>query len=371
MESIGTLAGGIAHDFNNMLGIILGNTEMAALDVPDWNPARENLNEIKATTLRARDVIKQILAFSRQDEQKLRPIQIGSVLSESLKLIRSTIPTTIDIRENISQSTGTIMGDPTQLNQVMLNLCTNAAHAMREEGGILNVTLEQLHLSKGEASALPGLAPGNHAKLSIGDTGQGISPDDLHRIFDPYFTTKGVGEGTGMGLAVVHGIVELHKGAIAVDSQTGRGTTVDIFFPIIEGEPEEEVADIDDIPGGSECILFVDDEPAMSKIYTSMLERLGYTVSFRTSSVEALEAFKAQPDKYDVVITDQTMPHLTGQMLAKEIMAIRPDIPIILCTGHSDTIDEEKARAIGIKVFVMKPITMGEIAGTLRDVLDK
>jgi PAS domain S-box-containing protein len=370
MESIGTLAGGIAHDFNNMLGIILGNTEMAALDVPDQNPAQASLDEIKATTMRARDAVKQILAFSRQGEEKLTPIQIGSVVAESLKLIRSTIPTTIAIEQNVSKDAGIIMGDLTQINQILLNLCVNAAHAMREEGGVLTVTLERIHLDDGDLSGMPELSAGDHVNLSVGDTGQGIAPDQINRIFDPYFTTKGIGEGTGMGLAMVHGIVKSHDGAIKVDSDEGKGTVFSVFIPVIQSKSEVATVSTDDIPRGNEHILFVDDEPAMTGIYRAMLERLGYAITVRTSSIEALEAFKAKPDEYDAIITDQTMPHLTGQMLAMEMMAVRPDIPVILCTGHSDLISKQKANEIGIKAFVMKPIAMGHIAKTIREVLD-
>ena len=371
MESIGTLAGGVAHDFNNILGIILGNAELSMADVPDWNPAHINLIEIKNACLRARDVVKQILAFSRQAEPRLKPIEIGLIISESLGLIRSTLPTTIEIRQNISDDTGFILGDATQINQVLLNLCSNAHYAMREKGGILDVTLERSSPDEKDAPVFSELRAGDYAKLTIRDTGHGIAPEEIHRIFDPYFTTKPVGEGTGLGLAVVHGIIKQHRGEITVNSKLGEGTTFQVFFPITEKTSDVKPDPPQSLPGGNETILFVDDEPVITSIYQILLERLGYQVSTRTSSIEALEAFKARPNKYDLIITDQTMPHLTGEMLAKEVMTIRPDIPIILCTGHSDLINGEKAREMGIKAFVIKPVVITEMASTIREVLNK
>ncbi|MEE8397871.1 MAG: response regulator, partial [Desulfobacterales bacterium] len=370
MEAVGTLSGGIAHDFNNILGIIVGNTEMALIDTPEASPAHENLSEIREASMRARDIVKQILAFSRQKEQALSPIELGPTIVESLRLMRSIIPTTVEIKQNISSNTGVVSGDPSQINQILLNLCTNASHAMKDAGGILEVSLENITLGSAASSAFSDLAPGDYVKLSVCDNGHGIAPGKIDRIFDPYFTTKAVGEGTGMGLSVIHGIVTNHGGAIAVNSKVGKGTTFDVLFPIVSQTLESESGAQDSVAGGNESILLVDDEPAMVKVYQSLLERLGYTVAVRTSSVEALEAFKAQPDKYDVIITDQTMPHLTGQMLSAEVMGIRPDIPVILCTGHSDLVDEDRAGEMGISAFVMKPISMGDIAKTIRGVLD-
>ncbi len=370
MEAIGTLSGGIAHDFNNILGIIVGNTEMALADTPETSPVHGNLSAVRKASMRARDIVKQILSFSRQKEQTRGSMELGTVVVESLRLLRSIIPTTIDIRQNISNDIGITSGDPSQINQILLNLCTNAGYAMKETGGILEVSLANVTLSDAESSGFPQLSPGDYVKLTVSDNGNGIAPDKIDRIFDPYFTTKAIGEGTGMGLSVAHGIIANHGGAITVSSEVGRGTTFDVLFPVVAQDLQAETVSEDAIAGGDECILLVDDEPEMVKIYQSMLERLGYTVAVRTSSIEALEAFKARPDRYDLIITDQTMPHLTGQMLAREMMAIRPDIPIILCTGHSDLIESGKAKAMGIQAFVMKPVIMRQLAGTIRDILD-
>jgi len=371
MESIGTLAGGIAHDFNNILGIIVGNTELAMDDVPEWNPARSNLEEIRTASLRARDVVKQILAFSRRSPQKMKPIKIGPIIKESLKLLRSSIPKTIEIHQDISSNSDTVRADPTQINQILINLCTNAAHAMRGKGGVLEVGMENVELDEDTATRFHDLLPGEYVKLTVSDTGHGMEPKVLKRIFDPYFTTKKVGEGSGMGLSVVHGIVKTHGGHISVDSQSGIGTTIQIFFPCTKSKPEPEFEMPVEIPRGHERILFVDDEQAMVNAIQSMIERLGYEVTARTSSIEAQEAFRANPDRFDLVITDFTMPNMTGMELAKKLLKLRSDVPIILCTGYSDQINEDKAKRNGIRAFVMKPVALSEIANSIRKVLDK
>lgn len=370
-EALSILAGGISHDFNNILGIIVGNTELALMDVPVSNQGYSSLKAIKKTALQARDMVGQILTFSRQSYLPSGPIEIGPVIKESLAMLRSTLPATIEIREDISRPSDIINSDPTQLNQILLNLCTNAAHAMKEEGGILEVSLHSVTLDEDAASKLKDLIPGNYVKLTVSDTGTGIEPDVMERIFLPYFTTKEAGEGSGMGLSFIRGIVSNHKGMITVDSTPGKGTTFDVFFPSIEGHVEHDIEVSDALQRGDENLLFVDDVPEMVNSYRSALVRLGYEVSGRTSSIEALEAFKAQPDKYDLIITDQAMPHLTGQMMAKEMMAIRPDIPIIICAGHGDGLDEDTAKEMGIAAVIMKPIVMRDIAGTIRDVLSK
>ncbi len=370
MESIGTLAGGIAHDFNNMLGIIVGNTELAMDDVPEWNPARNNLNEIRTASLRARDVVKQILAFSRLSLQEMKPVRISPIITDSLKLLRSSIPTTIEIHQNISSELDTVRGDQTQIHQVLINLCTNAAHAMREKGGVLEVSLKNIEIDEGSAIHHHDLSPGKYVRLIVSDTGHGIEPKILERIFDPYFTTKGVGEGSGMGLSVVHGIVKSHSGDISVSSQPGKGTTFQVFFPYIESKPGPKIEINVEIPRGKERILFVDDEKAMVDTIQPMIERLGYKVTARTSSIEALEAFRVNPDRFDLVITDFTMPNMTGMELAKEFLKLRSDILIILCTGYSEYINEEKAKGNGIRAFIMKPVVLNEISNTIRKVLD-
>ena len=370
MESIGTLAGGIAHDFNNMLGIIVGNTELAMDDVPEWNPARNNLNEIRTASMRAKDMVKQILAFSRLSLQEMKPVRISPIIKDSLKLLRSSIPTIIEIHQKISNESDTVRADPTQINQVLINLCTNAAHAMGEKGGVLAVSLKNIEMDEDSAIHYHDLSSGKYVRLTVSDTGHGIEPKSLERIFDPYFTTKGVGEGSGMGLSVVHGIVKCHSGDISVSSEPGKGTTFQVFFPYIEGKPEPEIEITGEIPRGKERMLFVDDEKAMVDAIQPMIERLGYKVTARTSSIEALEAFRANPDRFDLVITDFTMPNMTGMELAKELLNLRSDIPIILCTGYSEHINEDKAKGNGIRAFLMKPVVLGEIANTIRKVLD-
>ena len=370
MESIGTLAGGIAHEFNNILGIIVGNAELAMDDIPEWNPARQNLQEIYTASLRARDVIKQILTFSRQTPQEIKPVRIIPIIKESLKFLRSSIPTTIEIHQNISSESETVRANPTQINQVLINLCTNAIHAMGEKGGVLEVSLENIVLDAASASHYHDLSPGKYFKLTVNDTGHGIEPKNLKRIFDPYFTTKRVGEGSGMGLSVVHGIVKSHGGAISINSEPGKGTIFDVLLPCIEDGPELEVEIAVEIPGGNERMLFVDDEKAMVDAIQPMIERLGYKVTARTSSIEGLEAFRENPDRFDLVITDFTMPDMTGMELAKALLKIRSDIPIILCTGYSEHINEDKAKANGVRAFLMKPVVLSEIANTIRKVLD-
>ena len=369
MESIGRLAGGIAHDFNNILGIILGNTELALDDVQEWNPARHNLNEIRTACLRARDIVRQILAFSRQSKQEKKPVKIDQILEESIYLLRSSIPTTIDIRLNISSQVGTVNADPTQINQIILNLCTNAAYAMREKGGMLEVDLENIELNEESASRYHGLTPGKYVQITVRDTGNGIDPKVMDQIFDPYFTTKGVGEGSGMGLAVVHGIVKNHGGDISVHSEMGKGTAFLILLPSIIAGVETPLEESSQLAMGNERILLVDDESALIETFQPMLERLGYQVTSKTSSMDALEAFRAKPDDFDIVITDMTMPQMTGADLAKGLMRIRSDIPIILCTGYSEMIDKDKAKEMGISAFVMKPMVISKIAKTIREVL--
>jgi len=371
MESIGTLAGGIAHDFNNILGIIVGNTELAMDDVPEWHPARQNLKEIRTASIRARDVVKQIMAFSRQSPQQMKPVRIIPIIKESLKLLRSSIPTTIEIHQNISSESDTVRADPTQINQVLINLCTNAVHAMGEKGGVLEVRLEDIEVISSSAVHYHDLSSGKYVRLTVNDTGHGIEPNILERIFDPYFTTKEVGRGSGMGLSVVHGIVKSHGGTISVISEPGEGTIFHVLFPGIEDEPEPEVDVAVEIPRGKERILFVDDEKAMVDTIQPMIERLGYAVIARTSSIEALEAFRANPGRFDLVITDFTMPNMTGMELAKALLKLRSDIPIVLCTGYSEHINEDKAKASGIRAFLLKPVVLDEIANTIRKVLDK
>ena len=371
MEAIGTLSGGIAHDFNNILTAILGYTEIVLDDIPEGTETRQRLGQVLKASHRARDLVRQILAFSRQSEQELQPVRISHILKEALKLLRASLPSTIEIQQYIETETGTgtILADPTQIHQVLMNLCANAAHAMRETGGVLKVTLGDVELDAEETAHHP-IDPGSYQRLTVGDTGHGMDPATIERIFDPYFTTKTPGEGTGLGLAVVHGIVRSHGGAITVHSKLGKGSTFQVLLPRIKSESVTQAERSVRLPGGKERILLVDDEDLLVTVVREMLTRLGYDVVGRTSSVEALELFRRQPDGFDLVITDQTMPHMTGADFAEALLRIRPDLPIILCTGFSEVITEEEAKAIGIREFVMKPMAAGEIAQIIRRVLD-
>jgi len=370
MESIGTMAGGIAHDFNNILAIILGNTEMAIKDVPEWNQGRQNLEEVIKASLRARDMVRQILAFSRQTKVEQKPMRIRPIVEDSLRLIRSTAPTTIEIREDYSVRSDTVLGDPTQISQVLVNLCTNATHAMREKGGVLDISLRNTEFDQDTAALHQDLPSDKYVALTVSDSGHGMEPEIAERIFDPYFTTKGVGEGSGMGLSVVHGIIKDHGGVVRVESEPGKGSSFEVFLPVLVRDVEPSSEPFATLPTGSEHILFVDDEQALADLGKRMLQHLGYQVTVRTSSIEALEAFKAQPDKYDLLVTDMTMPNMTGKDLSRELLRIRPGFPIILCTGFSEMITEDSAKQMGIKAFVMKPLVLREIAETVRRTLD-
>jgi len=371
MEAIGTLAGGIAHDFNNILSIIIGYTELSRYYLPEDSEVQASLQQVYDAGIRAKDLVRQILTFSRQREEEKRPLQISPVINEALKLLRASLPTTIEIRQNMKTASDIVLTNPTHIDQVLMNLCTNAAHAMRENGGVLEVRLEDVDLGIEAAAQNSDLKPGAYMKLTVSDTGTGIEPGIMERIFDPYFTTKGPGQGTGMGLAVVHGIVKSMGGAITVDSKLGEGTTIAVFFPRTESKLTPEARALAPFPTGTERILFVDDEKPLVDIGAQMLEHLGYQVVSRTSSIEALEAFRVQPEKFDLIITDETMPNMTGEMFAKELIQIRPDIPIVLCTGYSETISEEKAKSLGIRKLLMKPILIREMSETIREVLDQ
>ena len=371
MESIGNLAGGIAHDFNNILYPIIGMAELLLEDLPPRSEVHDNAQEILRAGMRGSDLVKQILAFSRKSEHKLIPVRLQRIAKEVLKLSRATIPSDIEIVEDIQKDCGLLMGDPTQIHQVLMNVVTNAYHAMGPEGGKITMRLKDTVLGADDSSdGLP--APGRYARLSVSDTGHGMSADLLTKIFEPYFTTKERGKGTGLGLAVAYGIVKEHKGDIKVSSEPGRGTTFDIYLPLMDRPiDKEEKPSAGKYETGTERILLVDDEPAAARLEKLMLERLGYEVTSRLSSLEALEAFKAHPRAFDLVLSDMTMPGMTGDRLARELMAIRPEIPVILCTGFSERISEEKAEALGIKGFLMKPVLKSALARMVRKVLDE
>jgi PAS domain S-box-containing protein len=371
MEAIGTLAGGIAHDFNNILGAIIGYAEMALYDTKKDSMEHYNIDQVLKAGHRAKDLVKQILAFSRKSEQDKKIISLTPVIEEALKLLRASLPTTVEIRQNIEPGLNAIFADPTQMHQVMMNLCTNSAHAMGERGGILNVELHNVDLDPQKAVQYPELNSGPYVRLSIIDTGHGMDSATMDRIFDPYFTTKEQDKGTGMGLAVVHGIIKGHGGGIRVQSKHGKGTRFDILFPVIGKQMESETEELKALPTGNEHILFIDDEETLIDLGESMLKKLGYRVETRTRPNEALEIFGAAPDRFDLVISDMTMPGMTGDILAAELMKIRSDIPVIICTGYSERIDEQKAGDLGIKGFIMKPFTIRGLSKTVRAVLDQ
>ncbi len=371
MEAIGTLAGGIAHDFNNILGAILGYAEMAYEDSLSGLVKPSDLDQVVEASHRAKDLVKQILAFSRQADTQKIPLRPATLVKESIKLLRSSIPTTIDIQQDIDPETDLILADPTQIHQIAMNLCTNAYHAMEETGGTLSISLKNKVLAPQDLVSVPDVQPGNFVQLSIGDTGSGIKPEIQARIFDPYFTTKEAGKGTGMGLAIVHGIAKSYGGFITCHSEIGAGTVFEISLPAIFEQVAPEAQEVQLIPVGSERILFIDDEEILAKMGQTMLERLGYKVTVQMNSIEALAVFKDQPEAFDLVITDQTMPGMTGFDLARRMLQIRPDLPIILCTGYSSQISEDKVRSYGIKGFALKPLARKNIAVLIRKILDE
>lgn len=370
MEAVGTLAGGIAHDFNNILSALIGYTELALAKTEKGAPLREDLGEVLTAGLRARDLVKQILTFSRQAEQKMQPVQMNLIVKETLKFLRSSLPSSIEIRPNIA-SDARVMADPTQIHQVLMNLCTNAKHAMRETGGVLEVSVVEVQLDADFADANPGVGQGLYLILEVADNGEGISAEVLEKIFDPFFTTKNKQEGTGLGLAVVHGIVKNCGGLITVSSKPGKGATFKVYLPVVaaQNRPQAEVKG--PLPTGSERVLFVDDEKPLADIGKEMLGRYGYRVTSRTSSVEALELFKAKPDHFDLLITDMTMPNMSGLELTREIININPNMPVILCTGFSEKITEKSAKAVGIKAFLMKPVAIDDLTRAVRKVLEQ
>ncbi len=372
MEAIGTLAGGIAHDFNNILSIILGNAEMVMYDLQESSFARESLNEVRKASLRARDLVTQILLFARQQEEKVSNIRLEPIAKECLKMLRASIPTTVEIQQEIEKDLPPVHADPSQIQQVIMNLCTNAGQVMEAKGGTLEVILDSIELEAPLDTMTGRIPEGRYIRLLVRDTGPGIEPENMERIFDPFFTTKGVGEGTGLGLAVVHGIVAERNGGISLESEIGRGTAFRVYLPALEKEraeklPEEKPA----LPKGSERILFVDDEPMILRLGQRMLERQGYEVETRASGIDALECFKHDPERFDLVLTDMSMPGMRGDKLAEEMMSIREDVPVILSTGYSKQISKERAEELGIRAFVMKPLTQQELANTVRRVLDE
>jgi PAS domain S-box-containing protein len=373
MEAIGTMAGGIAHDFNNILAIILGNAEMALDSITPENPARYNVDQILQASSRAKDLVKQILSFSRQEKSKKEPAYLCNLVEDSIKSLRSTIPTSVKLIINLPENVAdclTVLADPIQIHQVLLNLCVNAVQAM-DEKGVLEITVTDVTIGEEKPASRPGLDSGLYAYLSVCDTGPGMHSDIVKQIFDPFFTTKEVGKGTGMGLSVVHGIIKNHGGKIFVESVQGKGTEFHVYLPVTE--KKESITELEEpgpLPAGIEQILLIDDEEPLAAMGKDLIERLGYSVTAMTDSLEALELFKNNPAKFDLVITDQTMPNMTGAELAEQLLQLQPDIPIILCTGYSSKVDNVKAKGAGICEFASKPLKRMDIAKLIRKVLE-
>jgi PAS domain S-box-containing protein len=367
MEAIGTLAGGIAHDFNNILSAVSGYTELVLMQLPPDSEIRDQLSNVKHAAGRATDLVRQILTFSRQAEQEKLPVQIGSVVKEALKLLRASLPATIEIRQALGNATESILADPTQIHQIVMNLCTNALHALEDTGGIIEVRVEnERHL---EESVMPrGIArPGGYLKLTVADNGCGMDTTTLERIFDPYFTTKEKNKGTGLGLSLVHSIVENHGGTIKVSSTPGKGTTFAIYFPILERQTDTTAGLPDRQNGGTERLLFIDDEPMLVELGTRMLTNLGYRVVGMQDPIEALEMVKKDPEQFDLVITDLTMPKITGDHLAEKLVLLRPDLPVLLCSGYIKHIGTHSTLA----GYIPKPLTQQSLACAVRDALDR
>lgn len=370
MEALGTLAGGIAHDFNNILGAVIGYAQLGFLDLKDpSHPLYQKLESILHAGNRAKDLVTQILTFSRMQEHILMPVCIAPIVREALKLLRVSLPANIKLKNSI-KTQQKVLADPTQIHQVIMNLCTNAYHAMEEKGGLLSVSLESILLDNQASVAYADLSPGTYLKLTIKDTGTGISPPVMDSIFDPYFSTKGKDKGTGLGLAVVHGIVKGHGGAISVSSQVGEGAAFNVVLPITDDFSDTGKGKHTILPRGTEKILLVDDEKDLVDIGSQMLKKLGYEVTGVAGSIKAIELFKRSPQQFDLVITDLNMPEMGGDRLAQELTCNRPGLPIILCTGFSDRIDQKRAQTLGISKILMKPLAMNILAETIREILD-
>ena len=370
-EAISALTGGIAHDFNNILTAILGYTEIAMGCSQQETPIYTNLEEVLKAGYRARDLVRQLLNFTRQTDQDKKPLQVSLVIKEALKMLRAALPTTIEIRQTIKNGSRKVMADPTQIHQMFVNLCINAARNMSEKGGLLEVILSDIDLDSRFTDQHKGLTPGPYIKLTVSDTGHGISPSAIQKIFDPAFASKGGEKGPGIGLRVVSGIVKNHGGTLTVDGEHNSGSIFNIFLPRIVEEGSQKIRPAPSLPRGNERVLFVDDEPVLADLGVHMLKPLGYTVTTQTNSIEALERFRAQPQGFDLVVTDMTMPDMTGLELAEKLLQIRADLPIILCSGFSEKVTHDKAMATGIREFITKPIDLGEMAKIVRRVLDR
>lgn len=369
LEAIGTLAGGIAHDFNNILSVILGYTEMARENSHSGSVIAKDLDMVLEASNRAKSLVQQILTFSRQEQTKYVLFQPAQIIKEAIKMLRPTLPSTITISQDVDMSAGPVFADAAQFNQILINLCTNAFHAMEKTGGKLDICLKETYLESENMFDKPDLSPGKYVQLSVRDSGPGISEKVKDKIFDPFFTTKDAGKGTGMGLSIIHGIIKSFGGSLTFDSEFNKGSIFHVFIPVTEKEQVSEKDRVAPISTGKENILFVDDEEIIAEMSKVMLERLGYNVTVRTSSIKAFETFNNHHEQFDLIITDQTMPGMTGADLARRMLQIRPDIPVILCTGFSSIISKEDAEMIGIKGFAYKPLSQRDIAGLIRKVL--
>ena len=369
MEAIGTLAGGIAHDFNNMLAVIIGNAELALDDVMDERP-RQNLQQILDASQRSRELVRQILTYSRKTERQRKRLKLSRLVKETAKLVRCSLPSTIDIKVDIHARSDTILADPSQIQQVLMNLSANAADAMAESGGTLTISVSEVAFKEGDPTPDGNLRPGRYIMLKVSDSGTGIPVNIRDRIFEPFFTTKEPGKGTGMGLAVVFGIVKSHEGAIVAESEVGKGSTFTVFFPSAEEAEEEERHEEPALTTGRERVLVVDDEPSVVGVIAETLDRLGYQITTAGSGAEALKKLEDSPYGFDLVITDEVMPEMTGMKLAERILRVRKDLPIILMSGYSETASSEKSKTVGIREFVVKPVDKRELSETVRRVLD-
>ena len=375
MEALGTLAGGIAHDFNNILFAILGCNELAMEDVEKDSSVYELLTEIHVSAHRASDLVEQILTVSRKAERERKPVRVQAIAEEALKLVGKTLPATIEVLQSTNADCGPVMTDPTEIHQIFMNLCTNSYHAMLEHGGVLKVQVEQVNVESEQTPNHSELGPGAHVRITVSDTGHGMDAETLERIFEPYFTTKGAGEGTGLGLATVHAVVKACQGAISVESAVGQGTTFEILLPCCPHEVDaadiEEDVDEVAVYNGTERVLVIDDEQPIVDVLSMLLKRRGYDVTAFTNSEAAADAFRADPNAFDLILTDQTMPKLTGAQFSEQALELRPGIPIILCTGHSDLVNRESAARMGVRGYLKKPIIARELTRTVRRLLDE
>lgn len=371
MEALGTLSSGIAHEFNNILGTILGNTELALDDIPEWNPAKECISEIRDASLLAKDVVRKIKRFARKTPFASQPINIAVSITDSMSLVRSTTPQNVYIRQEIFCESEMVKADPAEISQILINLVNNGVQAIGGDNGVLSVRLDKVMLDSNGAAGYDNLSPGEYIKLSVKDDGCGIDANIINQVFDPYFTTKELNEGLGMGLAVVFGIITKYQGAIKLDSEVGKGTLVEVLLPIASEEAQEFHPAAAELPRGNERILFVDDETGQVKIAIKLLEHQGYTVVGTTSPQEALRHFKADSTGFDLVITDLVMPEMSGDSLAEKLTEIRPEIPVIMCTGHADCLDKEQTLQSEVAAFLYKPTSKSELVKTVRTVLDK